>query len=97
MSNFKFDGRYFTDQNYKRIAEFDGTYLTDANSGMRIAQIEGDFLVESRSCNRIVEIRGDNIVDCLSCNTLETMSDIRNMIEGPGGKSLVAFWWFFIR
>jgi hypothetical protein len=97
MSSYKYDGRYFTDQNYKRIAEFDGTYLIDGNNYMRIAQIDGDFIVDAKDYRRVVEIRGEDIVDCSNYNTISKMNDIRNMIDGPGGKSLVAFWWFFVR
>jgi hypothetical protein len=97
MSSFKFDGDYFIDQNNRRIARFDGTYLTDENNNMRIAWIDGNFLMDSKSNNRVVEFRGEDIINCSNNNTIAKMNDIRNMIDGPGGKSLVAFWWFFIR
>lgn len=97
MADYKFDGKYFVDRSSKRVAEIDGNYLKDYSNSKRVAEIEGNYIKDYSNSKRVVEINGDTIKDYSNSKTLCSINDIRKTIDGPGGKSLVAFWWFFVR
>ena len=97
MANYKFDERFFTDKNNKKIAEVDGNYLKDYSNSKKMAEIDGNYIKDYSNSTKVLEISGDDIKDYSNSKTIATMNDIKKEIDGPGGKTLVMFWWFFIR
>lgn len=74
--------------------KMDGNYLRD-RSGNRIAQVDGNY-IRDKNGNRVGQIDGRYIRDSRG-NRIGTIDDVRKVIDGPGGMTLVALWILFIR
>ena len=78
------------------MADFkmDGNYFRDRN-GNRLGEIDGNYIRDA-SGNKIGEFDGTTIRDS-NGNNIGSIDDVRRVIDGHGGYSLVALWLFFIR
>jgi len=93
MHDYKVNGNYLQERNGTKVAQFDGRYFRDAR-GNKAGELDGKYIRDARN-NRIAEIDGDYIR--VNGSRVGTISDVRKIIDGPGGASLVGFWMLFIR
>lgn len=96
MADFKFDGKYFTDRSGKKLGEVDGNYVKNYSNSSKVAEVDGDYIKDYSNSRKVIEISGNDIKDYSNSRKVATMDDIRKQIDGHGGKTLVALWWYFI-
>jgi hypothetical protein len=95
MAEYTFDGKQFRrSQDNTLMGEIDGNYIRDANYSQK-GQIDGNYIRDA-SYNIIAQVDGDYIRDANN-NQIGTVYNVQNIIDGPGGPSLVALWVLFIR
>jgi hypothetical protein len=86
--------RSYKTRNYRTVARVDGHNIQDDKYAV-VARIEGNKILDA-SYRPVALIEGDKILDA-SYRSIATMSDVRRAIEGPGGVTLAALWYFFVR
>ena len=80
--------------NKQKIGYLDGNYIRDSHSS-RVGQIDGKYLRDANG-NRLIEFDGRDIRDSRG-SRIATIDDVKKIIDGIGGMSLVAMWVLFIR
>lgn len=93
-TEYKFDGKELRDSRGNKIAVLDGKYIRD-NRGNKIGVIDGKYFRDSRG-NKVAEFDGKDIRDSRGLK-IAAISDVKKVIDGIGGASLVAMWLFFVR
>jgi len=94
MAEYRFDGRELRDKRGQRIGYLDGNYIRDSHSN-RVGQIDGKYLRDAHS-NRLIEFDGRDIRDSRGSN-IASIEDVKKIIEGIGGMTLVSMWILFVR
>jgi hypothetical protein len=73
--------------------ELDGNLVKSWN-GTQVGQIEGKIAKDPQG-KKVLEFDGKNIKDDKG-KKIETIENVRKIVEGEAGISLVALWYFFV-
>ena len=96
MAQYKFDGK-----NLKRggttIANVSGKYIRKGSGSSSVANISGNNVRQGSGSSTIMNVSGDYIRQGSGSSTIAKMNDVRKQIDGPGGVTLAALWYCFIR
>ena len=93
MAEYLFDGKKLKKRSGQKEGELEGTTIKAWN-GTIIGQIEGKDIKDSNG-KKVIEFDGKNIKDDTG-KKLATIEEIRKIVEGEAGISLVAMWYFFV-
>lgn len=93
MARIRLDGNNIY-EDYTRIGSLDGMEVKDS-SGLVVGRIRGNN-IEDRHYNTIARVEGNDINDN-HFNRIGRITDVRHIIDGPGGVSLAAIWVLLIR
>jgi len=94
VTDYKLEGAYLKDRQGHRIGQIDGKYVRDSR-GIRVGEIAGNVIRDARGL-RVAQIDGVAIRDA-SGGRIGNVDDVRELIDGPGGASLVALWLLLLR
>jgi hypothetical protein len=93
MAEYLFDGKKLKKRSGQKEGELDGN-IVRAWNGEQVGQIEGNNIKDAQG-KRVLEFDGKNIKDDTG-KKLATIEDIRKVVEGQAGISMVALWYFFV-
>jgi sporulation protein YlmC with PRC-barrel domain len=94
VSEYKFDGKDLRDRTGHKIGTFDGKAVRDER-GSKLGEFDGKVIRDSHG-SKVAEFDGQNIKDPRG-SKIGTINDVRKVIDGPGGGSLVAIWVLMVR
>ena len=93
MAEYLFDGKKLKKRSGQKEGELDGTTVKTWN-GTSVGEIDGKNIKDSQG-KKVLEFDGKNIRDDTG-KKLATIEEIRKIVEGEAGISLVAMWYFFV-
>jgi hypothetical protein len=93
MPEYIFDGKRLKKRSGQREGEVDGNVVRAWN-GAQVGEIEGKNVKDLQG-KRVLEFDGKNIKDDLG-KKIATIEEVRKIVEGEAGISLVALWYFFV-
>jgi len=96
MAQYKFDGKYLK-RGGSTIANVSGKYIRKGSGGSTVANISGNNVRQGSGGSTLINVSGDNIRQGSGGSTIAKMRDVRKEIDGPGGVTLAALWYCFIR
>jgi hypothetical protein len=94
MANYKIYNDELRDSSNRTLGKLYNDEIRDS-SNRTVIKIYGDEFRDSS--NRTIAKMYNDEVRNSSNSKIASLSDIRRIIDGPGGKSLVAFWLAFLR
>jgi hypothetical protein len=94
MADYNFDGKRLRNRSGQKMGEIDRTSIRAWNSA-RLGEIDRKNIRDAHG-KKVAEFDGKNVKDDMG-NKLITIEEIQKTIEGEGGISLVAMWYFFIK
>jgi hypothetical protein len=96
MAKYKFDGKKLK-YNGKTIAEVNGDRIYQYSPHKQFAEVRGDRIYQYSPRKQLAEVKGEDVYQYSPRKKIADMDDIRKVIDGPGGVTLVALWYFFVR
>jgi hypothetical protein len=93
MAEYLFDGKKLKKRTGQKEGELDGNTIRAWN-GTHVGEIDGNNVKDSNG-KIVLEFDGKNIKDDTG-KKFGTIEEIRKIVEGEAGISLVAMWYFFI-
>ncbi len=93
MPEYLFDGRKLKKRSGRREGELDGNAIKSWN-GEQLGEIDGNSIKDS-SGKKVLDFDGKYIRDEAG-KRIASLEDIRKIVEGQAGISMVAMWYFFI-
>jgi hypothetical protein len=93
MIEYIFDGKKLKKRSGQKQGDLNGN-LVRAWNGAQVGEIEGKNLKDSQG-KKVLEFDGKNIKDDTG-KKIATIEEIRKIVEGEAGISLVAMWYFFV-
>jgi len=93
MAEYLFDGKRLKKRTGQREGELDGA-IVRAWNGTQVGEIDGKNIKDSQS-GKVLEYDGKNIKDDTG-KKLAAIEEVRKIVEGEAGISLVAMWYFFV-
>lgn len=93
MAEYLFDGKKLKKRTGQKQGELDGN-IVKAWDGTQVGEIDGKNIKDSQS-GKVLEYDGKSIKDD-SGKKLAAIEEIRKIVEGEAGISLVAMWYFFV-
>lgn len=96
MAQYKFDGKYLK-MGSNTIANVSGSYIREGSGSKTIANISGNYIRKGSGSSTLCNVRGENICEGSGSSRIAKMSDVRKIIDGPGGVTLAAIWYCIIR
>lgn len=93
MAEYLFDGRKLKKRTGQKEGELDGNIIRAWN-GMQVGEIDGKNIRDSKS-KKVLVYDGKNLKDDAG-KKLAAIEEIRKIIEGEAGISLMAMWYFFV-
>lgn len=96
MAKYKFDGKYLK-YNGSIIANVNGYKIRKGNGSSTVANIQGNKVRQGNGSSTMLNVSGENIRQGSSSSSIAKMKDIRKLIDGPGGITLAALWYCFIK
>jgi hypothetical protein len=93
MPEYIFDGKKLKKRSGQKEGELDKN-LVRAWNGEQLGEIEGKSIKDSQG-KKLVEFDGKNVRDDAG-KKIATIEDVRKIIDGEAGVSLVAMWYFFV-
>jgi hypothetical protein len=94
MADFVFDGKTLRKHSGQKMGEIDRKSIRAWNSSL-LGEIDRNNIRDSRG-KKVAEFDGKILKDDLG-NKLITLEDIQKAIDGEGGISLAAMWYFFVK
>ena len=94
MASYTFDGDELKDSRHEVIARVRGDEIQDARHNT-VGRIKGDEIQDSHH-NTVARIDGEEIQDSRH-SRIGTLAEVRNLIDGPGGRTLAALWVLLVR
>ena len=79
------------------IGNVNGKYIRKGSGGSTVANISGDKVRKGSGGSTLINVSGDSIRQGSGGSTIAKMKDVRKIIDGPGGVTLAALWYCFIR
>lgn len=96
MSKFKFDGKHLKSGG-RTIANVSGNKIRKGTGSSTVANIRDDKVRSGTGSSVIMNVRGDDIRQGSGSTRIARMRDVHNAIDGPGGITLAALWYCFVR
>ena len=96
MANYKFDGRNLK-QGSNTIANVSGNSIRKGSGSSTVCNISGNNIRQGSGSSTLYNVSGDNISQGSGSSTIAKMNDVRKAIDGPGGITLAALWFCFVR
>lgn len=93
MTEYLFDGKKLKKRTGQREGELEGNYVKSWN-GTRVGEIDGMNIKDSKGV-KVLEFDGKHIKDDKG-KRIATIEEVRKIVEGEAGISLVAMWYFFV-
>jgi hypothetical protein len=93
MAEYIFDGRRMKKRSGQKEGELDKNFVRAWN-GAQLGEIEGTNVRDSHG-KKVLELDGKTVKDETG-KKIATMEDIRKVVEGEAGISLVAMWYYFV-
>jgi hypothetical protein len=93
MAEYIFDGKKLKKRSGQKQGEIEKT-IVKAWDGAKVGEIEGTKIKDSAG-KTVIEFDGKNVMD-ESGKKIATLEELRKIVEGEAGISLVALWYFFI-
>jgi hypothetical protein len=93
MAEYLFDGKKLKKRSGQKQGEVDGN-LVVAWDGKKVGEIAGSSIKDA-SGKTVLDFDGKTIKDDAG-KKLATIEDVRKVVEGQAGISLVALWYFFV-
>jgi hypothetical protein len=93
MAEYLFDGKKLKKRSGQKEGEVDGNLVVGWD-GKKVGEIAGSSIKDA-SGKKVLEFDGKNIKDDAG-KKLATIEDVRKVVEGQAGISLVALWYFFV-
>ena len=93
MPEYLFDGKKLKKRSGQKEGELDKN-LVKAWNGAPLGEIEGKTIKDSHG-KKVLEFDGKNIRDSTG-KKIATIEEVRKIVEGEAGISLVAMWYFFV-
>ena len=93
MPEYIFDGKRLKKRSGQKEGELDKN-LVRAWNGAKLGEIEGKNIRDAHG-KKVLEFDGKNIKDDAG-KKISTIEEVRKIVEGEAGISLVAMWYFFI-
>jgi hypothetical protein len=93
MAEYLFDGKKLKKRSGQKEGELDGN-IVRAWDGKQVGEIDGKNIKDSHG-KKVLEYDGKSIKDDTG-KKLATIEEIRKIVEGQAGISLVAMWYFFV-
>jgi hypothetical protein len=94
MADYTFDGKILRNRSGQKMGEIDRTTVRAWNSA-RLGEIDRKNIRDAHG-KKVAEFDGKTVKDDLG-NKIGTLREIQNTVDGEGGISLVAVWYFFVR
>ena len=94
MAEYLFDGKKLKKRTGQKEGELDGRIVKTGWNGTQVGEIDGENIKDSKG-KKVLEFDGKNIKDDTG-KKLATIEEIRKIVEGEAGISMVALWFFFI-
>jgi predicted amino acid racemase len=96
MGKFKFDGKYLKEGG-RTIANVSGDRIRKGTGSSTVCNISGNKIRMGTGSSVLCNVSGDDIREGSGSSRIARMRDIRDQIDGPGGITLVALWYCFLR
>ena len=96
MSQYKFDGKYLK-RGGTTIANVSGNNIRKGTGSTSVANIRGDNVRQGTGSTVIMNVKRDDIRQGSGSTKVARMKDVHKAIDGPGGVTLAALWYCFIR
>ena len=93
MIEYLFDGKKLKKRSGQKEREIDGNFIKSWK-GSKMGEIESKNIKDSNG-KKVLEFDGKNIKDDTG-KKIATIQDVRKIIEGREGISLVAMWYYFV-
>ncbi len=93
MAQYLFDGKKLKKRSGQKEGERDRN-IVKAWNGERVGEIDGSSIKDVQG-KKVLEFDGKNIKDDTG-KKIATIEDLRKVVEGQAGISLVAMWYFFV-
>jgi hypothetical protein len=93
MAEYLFDGKKLKKRSGQKEGELDGNTVK-AWDGKLVGKIDGKDIRDAGG-KKVLEFDGKNAKDDTG-KKLATIEEIRKIVEGEAGISLVAMWYFFV-
>lgn len=93
MAEYLFDGKKLKKRTGQREGELDGNAVR-AWDGAQVGEIDGKNIKDAQT-GKVLEYDGKNIKDETG-KRIAAIEEIRKVVEGEAGISLVAMWYFFV-
>ena len=96
MARFKIDGDRLK-LGSKVIANVHGDRVREGTGSRTLCNIHGDRVREGTGSKVLFNLHGDELRLGTSSSKIATMADVHAAIDGPGGITKAAMWFWFIR
>jgi hypothetical protein len=93
MAEYLFDGKKLKKRSGQKEGELDGN-IVKAWNGEQVGQIDGKIIKDSHG-KKVLEFDGKNVKDD-GGKKIATIEEVRKIIEGEAGVSIIAMWYFFV-
>jgi hypothetical protein len=94
MAEYSFDGKVLRNRSGQKMGEIDRTTVRAWNSAL-LGEIDRKNIRDAHG-KKVAEFDGKTVKDDLG-NKLASLKEIQEAIEGGGGMSLAAVWYFFVK
>ena len=96
MTKYKFDGKYLKSGS-TTIANVSGNNIHKGTTSTSVANIKGDNVRHGTGSTVLMNVKSDDIRQGTGSTKIANMKDVHKAIDGPGGVTLAALWYCFIR
>jgi hypothetical protein len=93
MAEYIFDGKKLKKRSGQKEGELEKN-LVRAWNGEQVGEIDGKSIKDSHG-KKVLDFDGKNIKDDTG-KKIATIEEVRKIVEGEAGISLVAMWYFFV-
>ena len=93
---YKFDGTKLKDGS-RTIANVRGKKICEGVGSKTLLNIRNDKVCEGVGSKTLFNMRNDHLCKGVGSSKFADMDDVRDDIEGPGGITLAALWYYFKR
>jgi hypothetical protein len=93
MAEYLFDGKKLKKRSGQKEGEVDRNIIRAWN-GEQVGEIDGNNIKDAHG-KKVIEFDGKNIKDDTG-KKIVTIEELRKVVEGSPGISLVAVWYFFV-
>ena len=94
MADYSFDGKWLRDHTGQKMGQIDRNTVRAWNSA-RLGEIDRNNIRDAYG-KKVAEFDGKNVKDDMG-NKIGSLQEIQKTVDGEGGISLVAVWYFLIR